>query len=145
MNLRLHTSGFDKSDSWRLGPDEDPGWFVIDGADRKQGVFSLVTLFRLDWDLTAKSLPDGIHNMLHAVTIGRDGEPGKTHIEQLVQIFNGDLHITCRSIDHSGQTYRHTVALPGHWQQYQNRDLLLLYTADPNSLEPTWLTTTNVL
>jgi len=104
----------------------------------------MATVFRLHWRLSPTT-PDGIYNVLHAVTMGRAARPGKTHLEQLVQILHGGLHITCRVSDNVGQVHRNTVALPGHWEQYLHRDMLLIYTADTRVQDPAALDTMNVL
>jgi hypothetical protein len=133
-----------KQSNWRLGPDDNPGWFNTSDAEWLPGKFAIATVFKLHWDLS-QPMSDGIYNLLHAVTIGHLGRAGKTHIEQLAQILHGDLHITCRFQDSTGQVHRHTVALPGSKNQYLGRTMLLLYTSNCNHDDPTMLYTTNVL
>ena len=129
---------------WRLGPDHDPSWFNTGNVEWAPGKFVIATVFKLHWDLS-DSIPDGIYNMLHAVTMGRANRSSKIHIEQLAQILHGGLHITCRFQDSTGQVHRHTVALPGSKNQYIGRTMLLLYTSDCNYHYPTMLSTLNVL
>jgi hypothetical protein len=133
-----------KQHVWRLGPDHNPGWFNTGNAEWSPGKFVIATVFKLHWDLS-HPISDGIYNMLHAVTIGHAGRPGKTHLEQLAQILHGDLHITCRLQDSTNQVYRHTVALPGSKNQYLDRTMLLLYTSNYNHHDPTMMCTMNVL
>jgi hypothetical protein len=133
-----------KQSNWRLGPEHDPGWFNIRDAEWLPGKFAIATVFKLHWDLS-HPMSDGIYNVLHSVTIGHLGQDGKTHIEQLAQILHGDLHITCRFQDSTSQVHRHTIALPGSKNQYLGRTMLLLYTLDYNSHDPTILNTMNVL
>lgn len=129
--------------AWRLGLHTDPGWFDTSGS-LVPGRFVLATVFRLHWQLPEQP-PDGIYNMLHAVTMGHANRHSKTHLEQLVQILHGDLHITCRITDSSGAVQRNTVALPDSWQSYQHRDMLLIYTSDIDANDATMLDTNNVL
>jgi hypothetical protein len=128
---------------WRLGPCEDPGWFDTRGPFTA-GKFALATVFRLHWHLPPDP-QDGIYNVLHAVTMGRINQYEKTHIEKLVQYKDQGLHVTCRVILRNGQVKRHTVALPGPWQQYQERDLLLIYLADTSPDDPQLVRTVNIL
>lgn len=130
--------------NWRLGPDADTGWFDTRGSQWITGKFVLATVFKLHWRLDPGAA-DGIYNLLHAVTMGRACSPGKTHLEQLAQILHGDLHITCRITDSFGLVQRNTVALPGSWQRYQGRAMLLIYTGDPGIQNPTLVQTTNTL
>lgn len=128
--------------TWRLGPGVDPGWFET-GQPSTPGKFALATVFRLHWQ--SPSMPqDGIYHMVHAVTMGRASRPGKTHLEQMVQILHGDLHITCR-MDICGVVSRNTVPLPGTWNLYNDRTMLLIYTADIDSENPEILNATHVL
>lgn len=143
MSLILQSSPDGCSNTWRLGSHEDPGWFDTSGA-LTAGRFTLATVFRLHWRLPPDP-PDGIYNVLHAVTIGRASQSGKTDIEQLVQIKDAGLHVTCRFVNSSGYVERHTVALPGPWQHYQDRNLLLIYTSDTSEGDPRFLKTVNVL
>jgi hypothetical protein len=112
--------------NWRLGPDDDPGLFDTSACDCTSKEFVLATVFSLHWHLLTDA-PDGIHNLLHAVTMGRADRAHKTHLEQLAQILGGQLHVTCRSIDSTGLVSRNTVALPGSWQHYQGIKMLLIY------------------
>ena len=130
--------------AWRLGPHTDPGHFDTSAAASPPGQFVMATVFRLHWQLQSGA-PDNIYNMLHAVTMGRIGHAHKTHVEQMVQILHGDLHVTCRIMDSTGQVHRNTVALPGSWRHYQDRALLLIYTAAAVSQDPIILHTRSVL
>jgi len=130
--------------AWRLGPHTDPGQFDTSTASSVPGHFVLATVFRLHWQLQPGAA-DSIYNMLHAVTIGRSGHAHKTHLEQLAQILHGDLHVTCRIQLNTGEIRRNTVALPGSWQDYQDRALLLIYTATAVSQDPVILHTRSVL
>jgi len=130
--------------NWRLGPDADPGWFDTSGSHCMPGNFVIATVFKLVWRLDPHT-PDGIYNVLHAVTMGRANTAVKTHLEQLAQILHGDLHITCRITDSTGRVQRHTVALPGSWQRYQDRDMLLIYTGQTSESNPTLVQTTTIL
>jgi hypothetical protein len=130
--------------NWRLGPDADPGWFDTSGSHCMPGNFVIATVFKLHWHLHPHP-PDGIYNVLHAVTMGRAGITGKTHLEQLAQILQGDLHITCRITDSTSRVQRRTVALPGSWQRYQDRAMLLIYTGQTSEANPTLVQTTTIL
>lgn len=104
----------------------------------------MATVFKLCWRLVSDA-PDRIYNVLHAVTMGRADNTSKTHLEQLAQILYGDLHITCRIIDSFGVAHRHTMALPGSWQHYQDRAMLLIYTGDVIQNDPAVVQTTSML
>lgn len=138
------TIGSGRCPNWRLGPDADPGQFDTSATASVPGQFVVATVFRLHWQLQPGA-PDSIYNVLHAVTMGRSGHAHKIHVEQLAQILQGDLHVTCRITDRTGRVQRNTVALPGTWQDYQDRDLLLIYTANAVSQDPVILHTRNVL
>lgn len=130
--------------NWRLGRDNNPGWFDIKGKQWMPGQFALATVFRLLWSIPTHP-KDAIYNMLHAVTMGHVGSSGKTHLEQFAQILDGSLHITCRITDTSDRVHRNTVKIPGIIDQYLNRTMLLIYTSLPDTNYPLGLQTTNVL
>lgn len=130
--------------NWRLGPDTDPGWFDTNGTAERHGNFIIATMFCLRWQLPNHT-PDGIFNILHAVSLGRAARTGKTHLEQLAQILHGRLHITCRITDSTNEVQRNTVALSGSWQQYQDRTMLLIYTGSVDAQDPHKIQTHNLL
>jgi len=132
------------SGAWRLGSDEDPGWFDLSHADIQPAQWIMCTVFRLRW-LPCIFQKEGIHNCLHSITVGRQNQSSKIHLEQIAQILHGQLHITCRIQDSAGQVHRHTVALPGDQEHYNNRWMLLIYTGNGANADPCRVRTANVL
>ena len=132
------------SASWRLGPDADPGWFDVSAADIQPAQWIMCTVFRLRWDPSI-FWQEGIHNLLHSISVGRQDRSSKIHLEQIAQILHGELHVTCRIQDSAGRVHRHTVALPGTKEHYNNRWMLLIYTANGCTADPCQVRTCNVL
>jgi hypothetical protein len=132
------------SASWRLGPDADPGWFDVSAADIQPAQWIMCTVFRLRWDPSI-FWQEGIHNLLHSISVGRQDRSSKIHLEQIVQILHGELHITCRIQDSTRRVHRNTVALPGIKESYNNRWMLLIYTANGSTVDPCEVRTCNVL
>jgi len=130
--------------NWRLGSDTEPGWFNLEDQETQHGQWFMSTVFRLKWDpCTFKQ--EGIHNCLHAVTVGRKGRAGKIHLENLAQILHGGLHITCRIQDSAGRIERHTMPLPEDKEYYNHRRLLLLYASTGSGPEKQRAKTHSVL
>jgi hypothetical protein len=132
------------SGSWRLGPDADPGWFDVSAADIQPAQWIMCTVFRLRWAASTFQ-QEGIHNCLHAISVGRQNRSSKIHLEQIVQILHGEPHVTCRIQDSAGRVHRHTVALPGPKESYNNRWMLLIYTANGSTVNARQVQTCSVL
>jgi len=127
-----------------LGPDEEPGWFDLSDAVIQPAQWIMCTVFRLRWDPSIFQ-QEGIHNCLHSISVGRQDRSSKIHLEQIAQILHGQLHITCRVQDSAGKVHRHTMALPGINENYNNRWMLLIYTGNGSNTDPCRVRTSNVL